>query len=133
MWSYGASIALYIQAAAAWSHAWAVFLPAPFSGSSCRPWCGEGIQVQHYIAGMLFVGAIVLLWLESHVHQHKHTLLTHGIDTGTMTAIYHRHPGLDRSTEHTHWHEHEPIVHVHPHWPDLHHRHIHDFSEQSAE
>jgi hypothetical protein len=24
-----------------------------------------------------------------------------------------------------HAHRHEPVVHTHPHWPDLHHRHRH--------
>ena len=68
--------------------------------------------------------AIVLLWLESHVHQRRHTLLTHAHRHRHDDRHHtHRHPGLDRSTEHTHWHEHEPIVHAHPHWPDLHHRH----------
>jgi drug/metabolite transporter (DMT)-like permease len=137
MWSYGASIALYIQAAQRLgaTRGQVFFATAPFFGLLLSAVVlGEGIQVQHYIAGVLFVGAIVLLWLESHVHQHKHTLLTHAHRHRHDDRHHtHRHPGLDRSTEHTHWHEHEPIVHAHPHWPDLHHRHTHDFSEQSAE
>jgi hypothetical protein len=26
---------------------------------------------------------------------------------------------------HSHWHEHGPLRHRHPHYPDLHHRHPH--------
>jgi hypothetical protein len=27
---------------------------------------------------------------------------------------------------HTHHHWHSPMVHAHPHYPDIHHRHEHD-------
>ncbi|TMP98901.1 MAG: EamA family transporter, partial [Verrucomicrobia bacterium] len=26
---------------------------------------------------------------------------------------------------HSHWHRHEELVHSHPHYPDIHHRHSH--------
>jgi hypothetical protein len=26
---------------------------------------------------------------------------------------------------HTHWHVHAPLVHKHPHYPDIHYRHSH--------
>lgn len=37
----------------------------------------------------------------------------------------HAHPNLPPSHRHSHRHKHERIVHSHPHWPDLHHRHVH--------
>jgi drug/metabolite transporter (DMT)-like permease len=32
---------------------------------------------------------------------------------------------LDPATRHSHAHVHERLVHGHPHWPDIHHRHDH--------
>jgi hypothetical protein len=137
MWSYGASIALYIQAAhrLGATRGQVLFATAPFFGLLLSAVVlGEGIQIQHLIAGVLFVGAIILLLLESHAHQHTHALLTHAHRHRHDDRHHtHYHSGVGRSAEHTHWHEHESMVHAHPHWPDLHHRHTHNFSEQSAE
>jgi hypothetical protein len=34
-------------------------------------------------------------------------------------------PPVPPGTRHSHPHEHAPLVHSHPHYPDAHHRHEH--------
>jgi drug/metabolite transporter (DMT)-like permease len=129
IWSYGASIMLYIHAAQRLgaTRGQIIFATAPFFGLLLSAVVlGEALQAIHALAALLFGGGTSLLLLESHTHQHTHTPLTHvhrhrHDDDHHM----HSHPGLPGSAEHTHGHEHDPVTHAHPHWPDLHHRHTH--------
>ncbi|MGQ4808313.1 hypothetical protein NKDENANG_01694 [Candidatus Entotheonellaceae bacterium PAL068K] len=129
MWSYGASIALYIQAAQGLgaTRGQLIFASAPFFGLVLSvAVLGEALHVLHVVATCLFLAAIVFLILESHVHVHEHLRLKHAHRHRHDDAHHtHGHSRLPASTEHTHWHEHESMRHTHPHWPDLHHRHSH--------
>jgi drug/metabolite transporter (DMT)-like permease len=129
IWSYGASITLYIHAAQRLgaTRGQTIFATAPFFGLLLSAVVlGEALHAIHALAALLFGGGIALLLLESHTHSHTHMPLTHAHrhrhDEGHHT---HSHPDLPTSAAHTHWHEHDPVTHTHPHWPDLHHRHTH--------
>lgn len=134
IWSYGASITLYIHAAhkLGATRGQIIFATAPFFGLLLSAVVlGETLQWVHLLAAALFGVGVSLLTVESHSHQHTHTGLSHAHrhrhDDGHHT---HDHPDLPANTEHLHWHEHEPLTHAHPHWPDLHHRHTHHHGNQ---
>jgi hypothetical protein len=45
-----------------------------------------------------------------------------------MHDMHHQHTHdfpWDGSEPHTHPHTHEPVTHIHPHYPDIHHQHRH--------
>ncbi len=136
IWSYGASITLYIHAAQRLgaTRGQIIFSTAPFFGLLLSALVlGETLEAVHLLAALLFVAGTTLLLIESHAHTHTHTAIRHAHrhrhDDNHHT---HHHPDLAPSSEHTHWHEHEPITHVHAHWPDLHHRHSHDTDDNEA-
>ena len=130
IWSYGASITLYIHAAQRLgaTRGQVIFSTAPFFGLLLSTLLlGESLQWLHYIAALLFVAGIALLLLESHAHTHDHTALSHAHRHRHDDQHHaHDHAGLDPTVEHTHWHDHAPMTHAHAHWPDLHHRHGHE-------
>lgn len=75
IWSYGASITLYIHAAhkLGATRGQIIFATAPFFGLLLSAAVlGEALQVIHVLAAVLFGGGIVLLLVESHSHQHTH-------------------------------------------------------------
>jgi len=130
VFAYGASIVLYISSAQALgaTRAQIAFASAPFFGVFLSVLLlAEPISATSLFSGALFIAAIVLFTLEQHSHGHTHQLLEHEHrhrhDDGHHD---HEHPGLPRSTRHSHRHRHDPMTHAHPHWPDLHHRHVHD-------
>ena len=130
MFSYGASIVLYISAAqsSGATRAQIAFSTAPLFGVALSAaLLGERLKAEHGISALLFATAIGLLMLERHSHQHRHPAMrhehAHRHDDGHHL---HEHEGLPPGTRHSHVHDHEAIVHAHPHWPDLHHRHKHD-------
>ncbi|MCG8380664.1 MAG: DMT family transporter [Gammaproteobacteria bacterium] len=129
VWSYGASIVLYIQSA---QHIGAtrgqvIFSAAPFFGVLLSALVlGETLVWNHWLAAVFFMVSIALLMCEGHAHEHKHTALSHNhLHSHDDGHHLHHHPGQPASLKHTHPHAHEPLVHSHPHWPDLHHRHRH--------
>ena len=129
VWSYGASIVLYIQSA---QHIGAtrgqvIFSAAPFFGVLLSALVlGETLVWNHWLAAVFFMVSIALLMFEGHAHEHKHTALSHNhLHSHDDGHHLHHHPGQPASLKHTHPHAHEPLVHSHPHWPDLHHRHRH--------
>ncbi len=130
IWSYGASITLYIHAAQRLgaTRGQIIFSTAPFFGlllSSVL--LGETLHVLHGLTALLFVVGIGLLLIESHAHTHTHTELSHAHRHRHDDQHHtHDHDGLDPTVEHTHWHDHAPMTHAHVHWPDLHHRHGHE-------
>jgi len=128
--AYGLSIVLYIRAAQGMgaTRAQVFFSSAPFFGLLFAiVFLDEAFMAIYWLAGLLFVVAIVLLMLDSHVHAHRHSAQRHAHwhrhDDGHHNHI---HRGLPLSYRHSHAHEHEPIEHSHTHLPDLHHRHSHD-------
>ena len=130
IWSYGASITLYIHAAQRLgaTRGQIIFSTAPFFGLLLSAmWLSEPLQWLHVIAALLFVAGIALLLIESHAHTHDHTALSHAHRHRHDDQHHtHDHEGLDPTVEHTHWHDHTPMTHAHAHWPDLHHRHGHE-------
>ena len=129
--SYGASIVLYIRSAQAIgaTRAQILFASAPFFGVALSVLVlGEQFTVMHAIAAPLFLVGVAFLLIDSHSHFHDHQAMSHEHshrhDDGHHTHV---HAGLPSSARHTHPHNHEPIYHRHPHWPDLHHRHLHEF------
>ncbi len=132
IWSYGASIVLYISSAQALgaTRAQVAFATAPFFGVTLSALVlGESLGLVHLVSGLLFVAGIGLLTAERHAHLHEHEALdhehAHGHDDGHHS---HEHVGREAAAAaraHSHRHRHEAVVHAHPHWPDLHHRHGH--------
>lgn len=129
IWSYGASITLYIHAAQRLgaTRSQIIFSTAPFFGLLLSAiLIGGTLHGLHVLAALLFVGGIALLLLESHAHLHTHTALSHAHRHRHDDSHHtHTHANLPPSAEHTHWHEHDAMTHEHVHWPDLHHRHRH--------
>lgn len=109
---YGVSLVLYVLAMRALGTArtGAYFSLAPFVGAAIGlVLFGEHLTpVFALAAGLMGLG----LWLhlsERHLHDHQHSHLAHD----------------PHGEPHTHRHEHARLVHSHPHYPDIHHRHVH--------
>jgi hypothetical protein len=130
IWSYGASITLYIHAAQRLgaTRGQMIFSTAPFFGLLLSAvLLDEQLYGLHLAVALLFAVGIVLLVIESHAHPHQHMELSHAHRHRHDDRHHtHDHHGLGREAEHTHWHDHDPVTHAHVHWPDLHHRHAHD-------
>jgi drug/metabolite transporter (DMT)-like permease len=129
MFSYGASIVLYITAAqqigAARSQA--AFASAPFVGAALSvAFLREPFGLIEIGAGLLFAIGVLLSFLDRHEHIHVHEVLVHSHahrhDDGHHD---HDHPGLAPELRHAHMHHHDPKAHSHRHVSDLHHRHVH--------
>lgn len=132
IWSYGASIVLYISSAQALgaTRAQVAFATAPFFGVTLSALVlGESLGLVHVISGLLFVAGIGLLTAERHAHLHEHEVLEHEHAHEHEDGHHaHEHAGREAAAAaraHSHRHRHEAVVHAHPHWPDLHHRHGH--------
>lgn len=127
--SYGASIVLYIRSAQkiGATRAQVLFSSAPFFGVALSViFVGESLSIMYAIAIPIFLSGVAFLLMEGHAHAHNHEAITHGHfhhpDDGHHT---HAHSDLSLSVHDTHQHTHEPAHHLHPHWPDIHHRHKH--------
>lgn len=130
IFSYGASITLYITAAQGMgaTRAQMFFASAPFFGVALSAVVlGEAISTLQLIAAGLLVVSLTALFRDKHHHKHKHDEMehehTHWHDDAHHTHI---HPDIDPRIRHSHWHSHDATEHTHPHWPDLHHRHKHE-------
>ncbi len=127
--SYGASIVLYVAGAQQLgaTRAQMIFATAPFWGVALA-WAalGEAVLPAQVFAALVMVGALVLLFVERHAHEHRHDAERHTHwhrhDDGHHD---HPHAGVPCRGWHIHEHAHEPVIHSHPHRPDLHHRHGH--------
>jgi drug/metabolite transporter (DMT)-like permease len=128
--AYGVSIALYITAAQGLgaSRSQIAFSTAPFFGLLLSLiFLGEPFTGAQAVAAVLVAGSLVLLLSERHAHVHRHDALVH--------QHWHRHDDVHHDHEHgsvpaagphVHPHDHSPTEHAHAHWPDLHHRHVHE-------
>jgi drug/metabolite transporter (DMT)-like permease len=128
--SYGLSILLYITAAQnlGATRSQLIFSSSPFFGLLIAFALGESLTWVQGIAIVLFLGAIYLLFKETHQHTHRHEAQIHA-HLHTHPDPHHNHPhpdGTGEGVRHNHEHKHTPLEHSHPHWPDLHHRHEHD-------
>ncbi len=133
--AYGLSIVLYITAAQGLgaSRSQMVFSTAPFFGVILSLlFLGESFTVVQAGAAALVGSSLVLLFSERHSHVHVHDRMLHQHwhrhDDGHHS---HEHVGIPAATAHAHSHGHDIEEHKHVHWPDLHHRHIHESGDQS--
>jgi drug/metabolite transporter (DMT)-like permease len=126
--SYGASIALYIGAAQKLgaTRSQGFFASAPFVGAGLSfILLGEPVTAWQLFAGLVCVVSVVLLVSGQHQHAHAHRSVEH-VHSHRHDDAHHDHEHADLALAlHSHWHRHERRDHAHPHWPDLHHRHVH--------
>ena len=125
---YGLSLRFYLLAQRAFGAArtGSVFAFAPFIGAALAVALGDQSISWLMAAGsVLMLAGVVLHLAESHGHEHEHVPTVHehahGHDDGHHE---HAHDPMPTGT-HSHWHRHEPLWHVHPHVPDVHHAHRH--------
>ena len=128
--SYGLSILFYLTSAQRLgaTRSQLIFSSAPFFGILLAFFLGERLSFVQLGAFILFLGSVYLLFKESHSHEHQHHPLVH-IHMHEHPSGHHAHEHAELETEtlrHNHEHEHVPLTHNHPHWPDLHHRHLHN-------
>jgi len=129
MFSYGASIVLYIMAAHGMgaTRAQIVFASAPFFGVALSVLVlREPFTPAQIAAAAILIVSILLMSRERHTHQHVYAAIEHEHwhrhDDGHHN---HEHPGLSVDVGHVHPHKHEALEHTHPHPADIHHRHKH--------
>jgi drug/metabolite transporter (DMT)-like permease len=130
VFSYGASLVLYISAAQRLgaTRSQLVFASAPLYGLFLAVFfLGEAFTFQLALAGILAFSGVLFLSREEHEHAHLHEPLyhehwhAHGDDHHDHTHPQEVAAGIMHL--HNHPHQHPPIQHRHPHWPDIHHRH----------
>jgi drug/metabolite transporter (DMT)-like permease len=126
--SYGASLVLFIHAlrqiGAARTSTW--FASGPFIGTILSVVVlGERPPNQYWLAALVMLSGMFLLYWEVHRHAHRHEGLAHSHPHEHDEHHWHEHDVEDCKGSHDHFHEHKPITHSHSHWPDIHHRHIH--------
>lgn len=128
MASYGLSVSLYIRSAQGIgaTRAQMIFAASPFFGVLLSVlWLNEALTILQAAAAVILTGSIILLFRDQHAHIHEHIQVSHEHEHRHDDGHHsHTHPLPTRGT-HSHVHTHEPMVHRHPHWPDLHHRHSH--------
>jgi drug/metabolite transporter (DMT)-like permease len=128
LFTYGVSLVLFIVAlrhlGAARSGAY--FSVAPFFGAIVAVGMGDALAIPLVVAGLLMALGVLIHLTERHDHVH-----THG-----PTAPFERHFHNDDATDlhvasvsadgyHRHEEVHDPLVHRHPHYPGIAHRHSH--------
>lgn len=126
--SYGTSLVLFIQAlreiGSARTSTW--FACGPFIGAILAILIlGERPQAEFWLAGIIMLSGMFLLYGEKHRHSHRHARIAHSHPHDHDEHHRHQHQPEDLEGEHDHFHVHEPLEHVHSHWPDIHHRHSH--------
>lgn len=128
--SYGLSIVFYITAAQSLgaTRSQLIFSSAPFWGVLLAvAFLREPLGWKQIVAAILLTLSIFLLAREQHSHRHHHLPQAHEhLHAHDDGHHLHSHPGLPASTRHIHPHYHAEQIHSHPHWPDLHHRHLHE-------
>jgi len=128
--SYGLSIVLYITAAQRLgaTRSQLTFSSAPFWGVLLSVLLlRESFSLKQLAATLILALAIFLMFREQHQHHHAHAPQAHEHLHDHKDGHHaHSHPGLPPSTRHLHPHAHPTLTHSHPHWPDLHHRHLHE-------
>ncbi|HTY20651.1 MAG TPA: EamA family transporter [Geobacteraceae bacterium] len=126
--SYGLSLVLFIEALRRIGAARTTtfFAVGPFFGALLSiVILDEKPPSTYWIAAILMLGGIILLYRERHGHLHTHEPLSHRHGHTHDEHHTHIHDGTESSAPHDHSHSHEPLTHIHGHWPDIHHRHGH--------
>lgn len=121
---YGWSITLWVRGARdlGAARAQVIFSIAPFLGAVVA-WTvlGEAVLTRQLVAVVLAAAGIAVSLRSDHEHEHEHREVEH--EHEIAEGDEHHEPGL--AGRGGHLHRHGPIVHRHPHVPDLHHRHDH--------
>jgi drug/metabolite transporter (DMT)-like permease len=126
--SYGASLVLFIHAlreiGSARTSTW--FASGPFIGAVLSILVlGERPPGAYWLAALVMLPGMFLLYGEAHRHSHRHERLAHGHPHVHDEHHLHEHRKEAAKQKHDHHHLHETITHSHVHWPDIHHRHGH--------
>lgn len=129
--SYGLSIVLYVTSAQniGATRGQMLFSTAPLWGVILSYIIfHDTFQWTHIISLLFLIIAVIVINIVSHTHQHQHEILEHihfhKHDDGHHDHI-HENDNLNKDKGHSHLHLHKTIMHEHPHYPDLHHRHKH--------
>lgn len=129
--SYGLSIVLYVTSAQniGATRGQILFSTAPFWGVILSYiFFQDTFHWTHIISILFLIIAVIVINIISHRHQHQHEMLEHihyhKHDDGHHDHI-HENDNLNTDKGHSHLHVHKSIMHEHPHYPDLHHRHKH--------
>lgn len=129
--SYGLSITLYITSAQGLgaTRGQILFSTAPFFGLLLSVnVLGEHFTISHAIASTLIVISLIIIFTEKHYHLHSHDYMFHQhLHSHDWLHHDHDHSNHCVQTDHMHWHEHKAFNHKHKHWPDIHHRHNHEY------
>ena len=125
--SYGLSITFYISSAQKLGavRSQLIFSIAPLFGVALAVLAlGEGLSAVQAVSGALLLASVWLMLAEKHAHSHEHAEMEHTHQHGHGDMHHDHHDGAQEKA-HAHFHKHPAAAHEHPHWPDLHHRHIH--------
>jgi drug/metabolite transporter (DMT)-like permease len=130
IFGYGFSLMLFVLAlrGVGTARTGAYFATAPFVGAAVAVLVlGDPLTWQLALAGALMAIGVWLHLTERHEHEHVHKPLTHTHRHRHDDDHHdHHHPADEEgSASHSHRHTHPTLVHRHPHYPDLHHRHRH--------
>ncbi|MFZ4706929.1 MAG: EamA family transporter [Bacteroidales bacterium] len=132
IFSYGFSIMLYVTSAQnlGATRGQILFSTAPLWGVVLSYiFYHESFQWVHIISIVLLALAVIVTYILKHKHLHTHVEMEH-IHFHQHADGHHNHQHDDKSIPagkwHSHVHKHNPLAHEHPHFPDLHHRHIHE-------
>lgn len=131
---YGASITLWVAGARLLGAARGqlVFATAPFVGAIVA-WTvfGDDVATREVVSLLIASVGVSFVLLSAHEHAHRHDRVEHDHEH-THPDEHHVHAhaasadvAASAQVSHQHAHSHEPLAHVHPHVPDLHHRHQH--------
>lgn len=126
--SYGLSLVLFVEALRKIGAARTAtfFAVGPFFGTLLSvALLGERPPAAYWIATVLMLAGIFLLYLEVHRHRHTHEELAHSHSHSHDDHHDHEHEAGEAANPHDHFHVHRPVTHSHVHWPDPHHRHDH--------
>ena len=128
--AYGGSITLYITAAQRLgaSRSQTIFASSPFFGLALAlAFLREQLTLWQAAAALVLVASLWLMFREEHDHEHVHEAGTHAHGHEHADEHHaHEHPDEKTMGRASAWHVHHRVVHRHPHWPDLHHRHQHE-------
>lgn len=126
--SFGMSLVLFVEALRRIGSARTstFFAVGPFIGTVLSVLIlGERPPMAYWLAALLMLGGIALLYREMHGHVHSHEPRSHRHKHVHDEHHLHEHEGETVEEPHDHLHIHEPLTHHHVHWPDIHHRHAH--------
>lgn len=126
--SYGLSLVLFVEALRRIGAARTAtfFAVGPFFGTLLSvALLGERPPAAYWVATVLMLAGIFLLYLEVHCHRHTHEELAHAHPHVHDAHHLHEHEEGEVGEPHHHFHVHHPVTHSHVHTPDPHHRHGH--------